>query len=86
MPTYNTAQECINHLVWSYAAGEVTEIKPSWVSDYHIDGNVTTKKQYGIGVYAYHVNLVKHTVKMRGHVAHYTADDCVSAGGSMKIG
>lgn len=78
---YN-ASAAIDHLVWNYAAGDVASIVPSSVTFAEVSGIVTTRKQYGQGKYTYHVDRIKKTVKMRGHVCKYQFDDCVSTGGS----
>lgn len=41
---YN-ASAAIDHLVWNYAAGDVTSIVPSSVTFAEIRGIVTTRKQ-----------------------------------------
>ena len=82
MTTRYNASAAIDHLVWNWASGEVVKIEPSTVSFDEIRGIVTTRKQYGQGRYTYHVDRVKKTVKMRGHVCKYQFDDCVSNGGS----
>jgi hypothetical protein len=81
----NTAQSCIDGLVWNYAAGDVKDIIPVVVSDEVITGFVYTRKQYGFGHYVYRIDRAKKTVEMRGHVAHYTSEDCVSSGGEVRI-
>jgi len=78
----DTATEAVDLLVWNYAAGDVIQITPLVVTSDKIVGAVTTRKQYGQGQYTYHVDRIKKTVKMRGHVCKYQFDDCVSTGGS----